>query len=221
LWALKKFFPQSVSYLEVGCGTGFVLEAIARRNPELEVHGSEIFVEGLGFAKQRLDSAHLFQMDATRIPYSDKFDVIGAFDVIEHIENDTLVLQQMHRALRPGGGIILTVPQHRWLWSSQDEIAHHVRRYDQRELAGKVRDAGFRVAWTTSFVSLLLPAMAASRARKQSRDTSDTDSFSEFKLHRGLNAAMLKVMQFELALVKAGLKFPIGGSRILVAYRND
>lgn len=221
LWALRKFFPASDSYLEIGCGTGFVLGAIADAFPQMEVHGSEIFVEGLGFAKQRVARARLFQMDAKHIPYHETFDVIGAFDVIEHIDDDVRVLEQMNRALRPGGGIILTVPQHAWLWSSQDEAAHHVRRYSRDELCRKVSDAGFRVAWTSSFVSLLLPAMAASRLRKRATAGDDIDIFSEFRISPSLNFALLKIMQVELFLVRIGLRFLIGGSRILVAYRNE
>lgn len=221
LWAFGRFFPRARSYLEVGCGTGYVLAAIADAFPGLEVHGSEIFVEGLGFAKDRVDRAHLFQMDARHVPYDAAFDVIGAFDVIEHIDEDVRVLEEMHRALHPGGGIILTVPQHDWLWSSQDEVAHHVRRYSRDELVGKVRDAGFRVEWTSSFVSLLLPAMAAARFAKRGDRAPEADVFSEFKLPRAVDAAMFRVMQAEIAMIRAGARFPVGGSRILVAYRKE
>ena len=65
-------------------------------------------------------------MDARRIPFEDEFDVIGAFDVLEHIKEDEQVLVQMHRAVKSGGGIMLTVPQHMFLWSEQDVQAHHV-----------------------------------------------------------------------------------------------
>ena len=159
-------------------------------------------------------------MDAKNIPYVETFDVIGAFDVIEHIDDDMRVLDQMRLALRPGGGIIITVPQHAWLWSSQDEAAHHVRRYSRDELVRKVSNAGFRVVWSSSFVSLLLPAMLASRLRKPASSTQVWDLFSEFKLSRALNCTLMKIMQIELFMIRIGLRFPLGGSRILVAFRN-
>ena len=221
LWAFRKFFPRARSYLEVGCGTGFVLGAIAEAFPQMQVQGSEIFVEGLGFAKQRVGKARLFQMDAKQVPYREAFDVIGAFDVIEHIDDDERVLAQMHQALKPGGGILLTVPQHMWLWSSQDDAAHHVRRYTRAELVGKVEAAGFKVAWTTSFVSLLLPAMLASRLGKRGPAAADDDIFSEFRISRALNAALLAMMRVELFLVRLGIRFPLGGSRILAAYKTQ
>lgn len=66
-------------------------------------------------------------MDARRIPFEGEFDVIGAFDVLEHIEEDERVLGQLNAALRSGGGIIATVPQHQWLWSEMDTVSGHRR----------------------------------------------------------------------------------------------
>ena len=70
--------------------------------------------------------------------FRNEFDVIGAFDVLEHIADDELVLSQMHQAVRKGGGIILTVPQHSFLWSEIDEYSRHVRRYSVSELKLKL-----------------------------------------------------------------------------------
>ncbi|MCY7394117.1 MAG: class I SAM-dependent methyltransferase [Leptolyngbyaceae cyanobacterium CAN_BIN12] len=130
IWALKRYFPQAQSFLEVGCGTGFVLSGIEQACSQLALFGSEVFATGLGFAAHRVSRATLFQMDARLIiPFVDKFDVVGAFDVLEHIQQDVEVLKQMHQAIQPGGGIVITVPQHPWLWSQLDDIGHHVRRY--------------------------------------------------------------------------------------------
>ena len=65
----------------------------------------------------------LIQMDARSIPYTDEFDVVGAFDVLEHVEQDAEALSAMYRACRTGGGILITVPQHKFLWSAVDEYA--------------------------------------------------------------------------------------------------
>lgn len=71
------------------------------------------------------------QMDARAIPAEAVFDLIGAFDVIEHIEEDEAALAAIHRALAPGGVAIIAVPQHPWLWSEADDVAHHARRYSR------------------------------------------------------------------------------------------
>src|SRR5690348_4925133 len=213
---LQRFFPRARSMLEIGCGTGYVLRGITESLPDLRVSGSEIFLEGLGFAARRLPAADLFQMDARRIPYESEFDVIGAFDVIEHIEEDEQVLQEAHRALHPGGGILITVPQHPWLWSAQDENACHVRRYQHRELREKLHAAGFKIIFSSSFVSLLLPLLLASRLRKR-KSTRRGEINSELTPHAVVNGALYHVLHFETALVRAGLRFPIGGTRLIAA----
>jgi SAM-dependent methyltransferase len=137
-WGVKKYFPSAKNFLEIGCGTGFVLADIELRFPEINCSGSELHAAGLEFAKSRVGSAPLFQMDARNIPFRSEFGLIGAFDVLEHIKEDEEVLAQMYKAVRPGGGIILTVPQHPFLWSSADELACHERRYTAKELKIKV-----------------------------------------------------------------------------------
>lgn len=104
IWALRKYFPQAKSFFEIGCGTGYVLSGIQREFRNLRLYGSDIFSNGLSFAKQRLSDVSLFQMDARRIPFENEFDVIGAFDVLEHIDEDNDVLSQMFQATRQGGG---------------------------------------------------------------------------------------------------------------------
>src|SRR6266545_4042215 len=90
------------NFLEIGCGTGFVLSGIRKAFPELILSGSEIFSEGLNLAAERLPGVELFQMDARRIPFQEEFDVIGAFDVLEHVKEDEEVLSQMYQATRKG-----------------------------------------------------------------------------------------------------------------------
>ncbi len=115
IWALRQYFPNATSFMEIGCGTGFVLSGIREAFPDLTVSGSEIFSAGLGFAEERLPGVELFQMDARRIPFRSEFDVIGAFDVLEHVKEDEEVLSQMYQATRQGGGILITVPHHPFL----------------------------------------------------------------------------------------------------------
>jgi len=219
LWALNKYFPRMKSFLEIGCGTGFVLTGIGQRFPRVRLSGSEIFRDGLAFAAKRLPTAELFQMDARRIPFVDEFDVAGAFDVLEHIEEDEAVLRQMHDAVKPGGGIILTVPQHPALWSGVDEYSCHKRRYTRSELTRKVRKAGFIPIHTTSFVTLLLPAMAILRYQKR-RYTEDFDPDAGFTVRPIVNKVLTGVQSVERQLIQMGLSLPAGGSLLMAARRE-
>jgi SAM-dependent methyltransferase len=221
VWALNKYFPGKETFLEIGCGTGFVLSEIESQIPQLSLSGSEIHVDGLNFAKKRLQKTRLWQMDARSIPFENEFDVIGAFDVLEHIQEDEKVLQEMHKALCPGGGIVLTVPQHPFLWSEADEHACHERRYTAAELKSKVEKAGFTTVRTTSFVSFLLPFMMASRLMRRP-SSKKYDPFAELKINSVLNRVFERVLKLEAAMIRAGISLPLGGSLLLIAFKaND
>lgn len=220
LWSVQQHFPHAKSVLEIGCGTGFVLQQFQTHLNGVVLCGSDLLVEGLRFARQRLPSAELLQMDARYIPYKDHFDVIGAFDVIEHIHEDNIVLSQMFNAVKPGGGIIISVPQHQFLWSAMDDLSFHKRRYDRNDLVSKVEQAGFSVVRTTSFVSFLLPLMLLSRTR-MSQKAVESDTYAEFKINPIVNALLYQTLAIEIALIRRGISFRYGGSRLLIAQRPD
>lgn len=217
LWVLATKVKPFHRFLEVGCGTGYVLEGIRKIYPSAKLFGAEYFEEGLVFARKRIPTATFRQLDATTMNDAECYDVIGAFDVIEHIEQDETVLGNLARAIIPGGALIITVPQHRWLWSAVDEQACHVRRYTRKELVNKVNCAGLTVDYATSFVSLLVPLMWVSRLRARKRND---DPMSEFRISRWLNSGLEMVMCLELALLKFGVRFPIGGSLLVVAKKK-
>jgi len=218
IWALQRYFPNAATFLEIGCGTGFVLAGMHRVFPKLRISGSDIFTEGLAFAQQRTANVSLFQMDARCIPFEEEFDVIGAFDVLEHIEEDGDVLGQMFKATKLGGGIVLTVPQHRFLWSFVDEYSFHKRRYTRMELLEKVKRAGFDLTYTSSFVSFLLPAMLVSRLKKRVK-TEQFDPTAELRIHPLLNAMFEKILWIERLFIKCGVALPAGGSLLVIARR--
>ncbi len=218
LYALQRYFPTLNNFIEIGCGTGFVLSAIRREFPAAALSGSDIHRSGLHFASSRVSGAELFIMDARSIPFEDEFDVVGAFDMLEHVNEDMLVLAGIRRALHSGGGLVLTVPQHQFLWSAADEKARHARRYEMKELACKVNRCGFEILRMTSFVSLLLPLMLVSRLKNRYNKTFDV--MDELTMNRGLNAVLEKLMDLERALIRGGVDFRCGGSLLLIARKR-
>jgi len=205
-------------FLEIGCGTGYVLEAIVRECG-LRATGGELYAEGLEHARRRVPEAEFVQLDARTMAYDQAFDLVGAFDVLEHIDDDVGVLRRLHRAVRPGGSALFTVPQHPWLWSAADDHAHHVRRYTRVELVDRVSRAGFTPVRVTSFVMSLLPAMALSRwCQRRSRRW--RDPMAELNLPTPLDRVLQKILDGEGFLIRRGLDLPMGGSLVLVARRE-
>jgi SAM-dependent methyltransferase len=191
-----------------------VLSGIAKSFPDVRLVGTEVFLEGLRFAHVRVPGAELMQMDARALPYVDEFDVIAAFDVIEHIDDDELVLRQLYRAIRHGGCCILSVPQHMWLWSPVDEEARHKRRYSALELKEKVTRAGFRITRSTSFVTTPLPAMLLSRLMDRRKGKSG--GADSLRMNPAINWILELLLRFEHVAIRAGLSLPVGGSRLMV-----
>jgi SAM-dependent methyltransferase len=211
----NKYFPEARRCLEIGCGTGAVLRELAASRPWERLVGSELHPAGLAHARQRLPSGVEFvQMDARDIPAAGLFDLTGAFDVIEHIADDEKVLRGLRAATRTGGGTIIAVPQHPWLWSRADDLAYHERRYRRGELEEKLRRNGFEILFSSSFTALLLPLMAASRLKGEGKDQ---DPFREFRINRRLNDLFTAILRAEVRMTLAGWRWPAGGSRIAVA----
>lgn len=220
VWALKTYFPHIQNFLEIGCGTGFVLSGIHRAFPDLHLSGAEYYPSGLSFAQSRVPDATFYQLDARAMPFEHEFDVIGAFDVIEHIKEDELVLSEVFKALKPGGGVLLTVPQHKFLWSVADEYKHHERRYARQELVDKLRSAGFEVVHATSFVTFLLPVMYLSRLTQNTyKQQSDNvpDRMTELDISPLANSLLKPVMRVEIAAIQRQVRLPMGGSLLIVA----
>jgi len=218
-WAIGAHFPRARDYLELGCGTGYALAGVAQRFPGMRLTASELLSAGLPFAAARVPSARLVQLDAREMPWVDEFDLVGAYDVLEHVDEDERVLRGIRESLRVGGGTVLTVPQHPWLWSEADRYACHVRRYRRGELERKLVAAGFRVLRSTSFVSLLLPLMAASRRRAPTGEAYDPTA--ELRIPQPLNRALEGILRLEIGAIRLGCSLPAGGSRLVVAVRDD
>jgi SAM-dependent methyltransferase len=204
--------------LEIGCGIGGVLTELAT-HPNLVLTGSEIYLHGLRYARTRLPAVDFIQLDATTMTFAATFDVVGAFDVLEHIEADEIAMARVHDALVPGGLFLVTVPQYPSMWSRLDELVHHKRRYTRADLTAKLARARFDVLYLTSFVSALFPFMLLSRLLPRRRAAGDraVEFQAEVQLPGALNAVFDRIMRLDEAAVRAGWSLPFGGSLVAVA----
>jgi SAM-dependent methyltransferase len=154
---LRRFVPPAGSLLDVGCGTGGLTSALSRW---WRVEGVDASTEALSTARRRGLRVHLVALDE---PLPSGYDAVGAFDVLEHVDDDVGFAVRMAAAARPGGWLLLTVPAFRGLWGPMDERAGHRRRYRRSDLVEVMARAGVRRVHATYFNTLLFPVVAVGR----------------------------------------------------------
>jgi SAM-dependent methyltransferase len=107
---------------------------------------------------------------ALALPFRDAtFDVVAAFDVIEHCEPESRAVAELARVLRPGGRLLVSVPAYQWAWSDHDVRAGHHRRYTRRRLVEALEREGLELRRTTHAFTLVFPLFAAERAARRLR----------------------------------------------------
>lgn len=215
VWLVNEYFPRAESMIEVGCGTGVVLSALRGAIPHLRLTGTEPFASAAIAARGRLPEVELMACTLRQVPFREEFDLAGCFDVLEHIECDEDALTQLRRLVRPGGGAIISVPQHRVLWSHVDSSSGHYRRYSRGEFVGKLQRTGWSVVDVMSFTSVLFPAMWLSR-----RLTGGGRAGPELDMIAPLNTILLGCLRAERLLLRLGVRLPFGGSLVAVARRD-
>src|SRR3954447_22042017 len=107
---------------------------------------------------------------ALALPFKDgAFDLVSAFDVLEHCEPEADALAELARVLAPGGRLLLSVPAYEWAWSDFDEHNGHHRRYTRQRAAHAVEGAGLRVERSTYAFAAVFPMFVAERAARRAR----------------------------------------------------
>lgn len=209
--------------LEIGCGTGDFIREIAQ-NGSLEITGSEIYLKGLVYAKKNLPGVEFIQFDVTQGKIDEHFHIITAFDVIEHVDNDSAALSNINQMLEDNGVLIISVPQHMFLWSKLDEIVKHKRRYSRRELLSKLKANGFDVAHATSFLFVLFPLMLVSRLLDKGREDRQSDERAlerRVKFSPVVNSMFDFFMRIDESLIRMGVSLPFGGTLVVVARKRQ
>jgi SAM-dependent methyltransferase len=222
--AVRQMNPQP-RILEVGCGNGNVLKALRQCCPDAVLVGLDLYEQGLERARQRCQ-CELVAGDVLQPPFpNESFEVVGMFDVLEHLPDDRAVLVKAHSLLAPGGALVLTVPALPSLWSSFDEVAGHYRRYKPKDLATKLRGAGFEIATLSFFMTTIYPLVYASRrwaAPREGHQNSEAVSpfehaARELQVRPLLNGLLARLLAWERWWISRGGNLPIGTSLVAVA----
>ena len=208
--------------LDIGCGAGNMIHHLSHYG---QVKGLEIDERPVNKARERGYDVDLF--DATqRMPFDDNtFDAITALDVIEHNEDDLAILADSYRILKPGGHLIITVPAFMWLWTHNDDLNAHIRRYTAAELKQKLTQTGFttrRVTYNNFFIFPMAATLLL--LRRSSHTELDLASHhidqEEYQVEMEpasppVNAILTLVGKVEAGLIRF-VNLPVGTSLIAV-----
>ena len=165
----------------------------------------------------------LVQGDVRKSPFGKTFQVIGIFDVLEHIPDDNRILVDLWELLENGGTLLLTVPANPSLWSYFDELAGHCRRYEAGGLRSKLEKAGFAIEYLTPFMASLSPLMWLSRAfRAKKAANADAKALLEQELRvvPVLNEILAWALSWETRWLAKRRQLPFGSSLLAVARKQ-
>ncbi len=215
--------PPAGAIFDIGGGNGFVARALAQAGFDAVV------VEPGPTGARNAQARGLAPVvcaaldDAGFAPGS--LPAAGLFDVLEHMADDRTVLEQLAQLLPRDGRLYLTVPAYQWLWSTDDDLGGHHRRYSRRSLRRVVTAAGFDVEYATQmFWPLPLPILLlrALPSRLGIRPKADVEAIREELQPR--ESAGVSVLEALLALearwLRRGHVIPFGGSCLMVARRR-
>jgi SAM-dependent methyltransferase len=162
---------------------------------------------------------------AMALPFADgTFDVVSAFDVVEHCEPEALALEELARVLTPGGRLLISVPAYQWAWTEFDEENGHHRRYTRERAERAVEAAGLTVTRSTYAFAGVFPFFAAERlarrlrraVRGRSQDQHPVETVSLPEVHPLLQRMFLWLSRRE-EKVLARRDLPFGSSVVVAA----
>lgn len=218
--SVKKYCNNSV-FFDIGGGNGFVTKGLTENG--LSSVLLEPGIEGCKNAQMRgVENIICATLEDAKIN-NNSLPAVGLFDVVEHIEEDSIFLNQIYKLIEPGGFIFITVPAFKFLWSNDDSYAGHFRRYTISDLEIKLKNSGFKIQYSTYIFSILIFAVFLFRTLPSrlgfNKNPGDLNkNQNEHKRKNGIIDRFLSLIwRYELNQIKKGKKILFGGSCFIVA----
>lgn len=210
-WLSKWVKPsKDAKILNVGCGTGGTLPILEKYG---KVENIDVSDEAIKFMKE--SGYKVKKVSDHKLPYKDgSFDVVVAFDVLEHIKEHSEALEEWTRVLKKDGAILFTVPAYQWLWSDHDTSLHHFRRYT-RSLIKSITPHDARVQRSSYYIVFSLPLIVGFRFINKIRGKKGDSESSYVNVPNFVNNLFTNILKLEASAHKI-IAFPAGTSLITV-----
>lgn len=206
----------SLKILNVGAGTGYTSELLQEFGAVTSIEYEETCCE---FVTENLN-IQIEQGSILELAYAaNEFDLVCAFDVIEHVEDDVLGVKELKRVCKKEGIVVITVPAHPFLWSRHDEINHHFRRYKKQQLLNLFGEEG-NFIYHSYYNTWLFPPVALFRFLnnrfKLTKETAE-DTGSDFSVigeDSWMTSLLFKLFYSESFFIARHISLPFGVSLI-------
>lgn len=217
---VQRYFPEKedLQILEIGCGTGGLTKHLVKYG---KVTGFDISEDAIEYCKSAgLKDVFVQDMNTFNPQnYQEKYDLVLALDVLEHIQDDVGAMKKVYQILKNNGLFIINVPAHKFLWSEHDEALEHKRRYHSLELTRKLKDSSFQILHKGHFVYFVAPIIILYRAWGNIFGKSAYPRTTYVLLPDFFNTIMVKILKIEAKLFNT-FTMPFGVTLSVVAKKS-
>lgn len=220
---IKKFPPNGV-FFDIGGGNGYVSKHL--QDNGIQTVLIEPGEKGISNAKKRGINHLVFSTLEDAGFKKEILPAVGLFDVVEHIEHDVEFLKNINHYLISNGRVYITIPTFKFLWSSEDDIAGHYKRYTIKTIRKTLEESGFEIEYSTYFFSFLpfiifsfrsIPYLLGIKRKKLEKEKSESE-------HTAKSGIVVKTLNYicnkELNFIKNGKHIPLGSSCLIVAKKK-
>lgn len=213
---IKKYvgINKKTTILDLGCGMGALTKELMVYG---DVYGLDFSEQSIRFCKER-GLTNIFQGDATNIPFEDqKFDLVICLDVLEHIEQHDKAVKEIKRVLKDNGLLITFVPAFMSLWSINDDLSEHKRRYIKSELNKLLINNSFIIKRSSYFnTALFIPIFLTRKINK----VFNIKVKSEIQIIPKWSDKILYIIFYTESLILRYINFPFGVSLFSIVNKN-
>jgi len=203
---------QKVKIMNVGCGTGGTIDMLEKFGT---VDNVDISEDAIKYMKQN-GYTRITKVDDIKLPFKNKsYDMVVAFDVLEHIENQTGAMKEWNRILKDDGVVVITVPAYQWLWSDHDKSLYHQRRYTTGRIKQVAAEGGFKVEKKSYAIVFSLPMVVGFRYLNKITGKKVDSETSYVEVPKSVNWLFKQFLYFE-AFMHNFVKFPFGTTVVTI-----